>query len=78
MKFMGHQLEGVHGIYGNPWVLPHESEMIKLVAFKEVDFGLYLANKLVGRGALWKLNDARYFPCRPSSSVGSQADNRRP
>lgn len=45
MKFMGHQLEGVHGIYGNPHVLPHESEMIQMLAFKAVTFGLYLQNK---------------------------------
>ena len=40
-KFMGHQLDGVHGVYGKPNVLPHESAMIDLVKFEGVDFGLY-------------------------------------
>lgn len=41
MKFMGHQVEGVHAIYGKPQVLPHESKMIDTVKFEGVDFGLY-------------------------------------
>jgi integrase len=41
MKFVGHQLAGVHGIYGNPYVLPHESELIDSVRFEGIDFGLY-------------------------------------
>jgi integrase len=41
MKFMGHQLEGVHGVYGNPLVLPHESKLISEVSFAGVDFGRY-------------------------------------
>jgi len=41
MKFVGHQLEGVHGIYGNPYVLPHESELIDTVRFDGIDFSCY-------------------------------------
>lgn len=41
MKFVGHQLGGVHGIYGNPYVLPHESELIDSVSFEGVDFAHY-------------------------------------
>ncbi|HEY5777908.1 MAG TPA: site-specific integrase [Terrimicrobiaceae bacterium] len=41
-KFMGHQLEGMDGVYGNPNPLPHESAMIDLVKFPEVDLGDYL------------------------------------
>jgi integrase len=41
MKFVGHQLSGVHGIYGNPWVSPHESELIDTVRFEGVDFRGY-------------------------------------
>jgi integrase len=41
MKFVGHQLEGVHGIYGNPYVLPHESQLINSVRFEGIDFAQY-------------------------------------
>jgi integrase len=41
MKFVGHQIEGVHGIYGKPNVLPHESELIDSVRFDGIDFGQY-------------------------------------
>lgn len=41
MKFVGHQLEGVHGIYGNPHVLPHESNFIDSASFDGIDFGGY-------------------------------------
>jgi integrase len=44
MKIVGHQLEGVHGVYGNPNVLPHESELIESVRFDGIDFGLYLGS----------------------------------
>jgi integrase len=42
MKIVGHQLEGVHGGYGNPWVLPNESALIDAVPFDGIDFGDYL------------------------------------
>jgi integrase len=41
MKFVGHQLAGVHGIYGKPNVLQHESELIDSVRFDGVDFAQY-------------------------------------
>lgn len=41
MKIVGHQLEGVHGSYGNPWVLPNESALIDSVRFDGIDFGKY-------------------------------------
>lgn len=45
MKIMGHQLGGVHGIYGNPHVLPHESALIDAISFEGVDFGRYLRRR---------------------------------
>jgi hypothetical protein len=47
MKIMGHQLGGVHGVYGNPRVLPHESEQIKKVSFSGIDFGKYPVGAIV-------------------------------
>jgi integrase len=41
MKFVGHQLGGVHGIYGNPRARPDESPLIDLIRFDGVDFGSY-------------------------------------
>lgn len=41
MKFVGHQLSGVHGIYGNPLVRSDESPLIDLVRFDGVNFGKY-------------------------------------
>jgi integrase len=41
MKFVGHQLSGVHGVYGNPHVLPHESALIDSVRFDGIDFARY-------------------------------------
>jgi integrase len=41
MKFVGHQIEGVQGLYGNPYVLQHESELIDSVHFEGIDFAQY-------------------------------------
>jgi integrase len=41
MKWMGHQIEGPQGIYGNPLPLPHESKLINTIAFDGIDFGRY-------------------------------------
>jgi integrase len=42
MKIVGHQLEGVHGGYGTPWVLTDESALIDSVQFEGTDFAQYL------------------------------------
>ncbi|WP_199084657.1 site-specific integrase [Bosea sp. ASV33] len=42
MKFMGHQLPGMNGVYGNPDPLQSETDEIDLVAFPHVDLGPYL------------------------------------
>ncbi|QDM32861.1 site-specific integrase [Tardiphaga sp. vice352] len=41
MKFVGHQIEGVHGLYGNPHVLQRESELISAIKFDGIDFAKY-------------------------------------
>jgi integrase len=41
MKMVGHQLEGVHGGYGNPRVLPTESALIDTVQFDGIGFANY-------------------------------------
>jgi integrase len=40
-KIMGHQLEGMDGVYGNPNPLPHESMAIDLVSYPDVDMKPY-------------------------------------
>jgi hypothetical protein len=42
MKMVGHQLEGVHGGYGNPSVLPNESALIDTLQFDGIGFANYL------------------------------------
>lgn len=41
MKFMGHQIEGLGGTYGNPLPRPEESAWIAKIAYPEVDHGSY-------------------------------------
>jgi len=41
MKFMGHQLEGMDGVYGNPHPLQFESDEIDLLVFPNVDLSPY-------------------------------------
>jgi len=41
MKFMGHQLPGVHGAYGNPRVLKNESDLIDTINFAEIELWKY-------------------------------------
>lgn len=45
MKIVGHQLRGIQGIYGNPVVLPHESQMINSITFEGIDFGKYFESR---------------------------------
>lgn len=42
MKYMGHQIAGPQGIYGNPLVLEHESRLFNSIVLEEIDFGKYL------------------------------------
>lgn len=41
MKYMGHQIAGPQGIYGNPLVLEHESKLFSSIVFEGIDFGKY-------------------------------------
>ncbi|MDR6827700.1 integrase [Bosea sp. BE271] len=44
-KFMGHQLPGMDGVYGNPEPLQEESDEIDLLAYPAVDLSPYLKGK---------------------------------
>lgn len=44
-KFMGHQLEGMDGVYGNPHPLEHESNEIDQLAFPDVDLTPYVSKR---------------------------------
>jgi hypothetical protein len=52
MKIVGHQLEGVHGGYGNPWVLPDESILIDSVQFDGIDFANYPVQQISKQGTI--------------------------
>lgn len=39
---MGHQLEGMDGVYGNPLLLRHESDAVAGIRYPDVDMGPYL------------------------------------
>lgn len=41
-KAMGHQLEGMDGVYGNPLLLQHESDAVAAIRFPDVDMSPYL------------------------------------
>lgn len=41
-KAMGHRLEGMDGVYGNPLLLQYESDAIAGIRYPEVDFSPYL------------------------------------
>jgi len=41
-KAMGHQLEGMDGVYGNPLLLRHESDAVAGIRYPDVDMGPYL------------------------------------
>lgn len=41
-KAMGHQLEGMDGVYGNPLLLQHESDAVAGIRYPDVDMSPYL------------------------------------
>lgn len=41
-KAMGHQLEGMDGVYGNPLLLRHESDSVANIRYPDVDMSPYL------------------------------------
>jgi hypothetical protein len=50
MKYMGHQIEGINAIYGNPVVEEWESKLINSVTFDGIDFGKYqIATTLIDK-----------------------------